>query len=85
MEGGDVLLYMRPKYDTAGAIVTLPPTGGTPKTLLQHPAAPGRVENGFFSAKVLYRDGRSFIFSERVSASNDKEELEQTTMLVFEK
>ncbi|NEE26744.1 PQQ-binding-like beta-propeller repeat protein, partial [Streptomyces sp. SID7982] len=34
MEGGDVLLYMRPKYDTAGAIVTLPPTGGTPKTLL---------------------------------------------------
>ncbi|WP_128817686.1 outer membrane protein assembly factor BamB family protein [Streptomyces sp. S063] len=85
MEGGDVLLYMRPKYDTAGAIVTLPPTGGTPKTLLQHPAGAGRVENGFFSAKVLYRDGRSFIFSERVSASNDKEELEQTTMLVFEK
>ncbi|MGW9460470.1 hypothetical protein BF14_020350 [Streptomyces griseus] len=85
MEGGDVLLYMRPKYDTAGAIVTLPPTGGTPKTLLQHPSGAGRVENGFFSSKVLYKDSRSFVFSTRVSASNDKEELEQTTMLVFEK
>ncbi|PJN31196.1 hypothetical protein CG717_15540 [Streptomyces sp. CB02613] len=85
MEGGNVLLYMRPKYDTAGAIVTLPPTGGTVKTLLRHPAGAGRIENGFFSAKVLYQDGRSFIFSQRVSASNDKEELEQTTMLVFEK
>ncbi|MEU9707873.1 PQQ-binding-like beta-propeller repeat protein [Streptomyces sp. NPDC047967] len=85
MEGGDVLLYMRPKYDSAGAIVTLPPTGGTPKTLLQHPAGAGRVENGFFSSKVVYEGGRSFVFSQRVSASNDKEELEQTTMLVFEK
>ncbi|MER8264551.1 PQQ-binding-like beta-propeller repeat protein [Streptomyces griseus] len=85
MEGGDVLLYMRPKYDTAGALVTLPPTGGTPKTLLQHPASAGRIENGFFSSKVLYRDGRSYVFSKRVSAGNDKEELEQTTMLVFTK
>ncbi|MFJ1803321.1 PQQ-binding-like beta-propeller repeat protein [Streptomyces sp. NPDC088180] len=85
MEGGDVLLYMRPTYDTAGALVTLPPTGGTPKTLLQHPASAGRIENGFFSSKVLYRDGRSYIFSKRVSASNDEEELEQSTMLVFTK
>ncbi|MFI1932525.1 PQQ-binding-like beta-propeller repeat protein [Streptomyces sp. NPDC020330] len=85
MEGGQVLLYMRPKYDTAGALVTLPPTGGTPKTLLQHPASAGRIENGFFSSKVLYQDGRSYIFSKRVSASNDKEELEQSTMLVFTK
>ncbi|MFI7289663.1 PQQ-binding-like beta-propeller repeat protein [Streptomyces anulatus] len=85
MEGGDVLLYMRPKYDTAGALVTLPPTGGTPKTLLQHPESAGRIENGFFSSTVLYQDGRSYIFSKRVSASNDKEELEQSTMLVFTK
>ncbi|RPK82332.1 PQQ-binding-like beta-propeller repeat protein [Streptomyces sp. ADI98-10] len=85
MEGGDVVLYMRPKYDAAGAIVTLPPTGGTPKTLLQHPESAGRIENGFFSAKVVYQGDRSFIFSERVSASNDKEELEQSTLLVFEK
>ncbi|MFH9654042.1 PQQ-binding-like beta-propeller repeat protein [Streptomyces anulatus] len=85
MEGGNVLLYMRPKYDAAGALVTLPPTGGTPKTLLQHPESTGRIENGFFSSKVLYQDGRSYIFSKRVSASNDKEELEQSTMLVFTK
>ncbi|MFD4024308.1 PQQ-binding-like beta-propeller repeat protein [Streptomyces sp. NPDC058576] len=85
MEGGDVLLYMRPKYDAAGAVVTLAPTGGTPKTLVQHPESTGRIENGFFSSKVFYEGGRSFIFSERVSASSDKEELEQSTLLVFEK
>ncbi|MCX4518864.1 PQQ-binding-like beta-propeller repeat protein [Streptomyces anulatus] len=85
MEGGNVLLYMRPKYDAAGALVTIPPTGGTPKTLLQHPESTGRIENGFFSSKVLYQGGRSYIFSKRVSASNDKEELEQSTMLVFTK
>ncbi|MFJ6810453.1 PQQ-binding-like beta-propeller repeat protein [Streptomyces anulatus] len=85
MEGGNVLLYMRPKYDAAGALVTIPPTGGTAKTLLQHPESTGRIENGFFSSKVLYQGGRSYIFSKRVSASNDKEELEQSTMLVFTK
>ncbi|MFD0036774.1 PQQ-binding-like beta-propeller repeat protein [Streptomyces anulatus] len=85
MEGGNVLLYVRPKYDAAGALVTIPPTGGTPKTLLQHPESTGRIENGFFSSKVLYQGGRSYIFSKRVSASNDKEELEQSTMLVFTK
>ncbi|MFI9057881.1 PQQ-binding-like beta-propeller repeat protein [Streptomyces anulatus] len=85
MEGGNVLLYMRPKYDAAGALVTIPPTGGTPRTLLQHPESTGRIENGFFSSKVLYQGGRSYIFSKRVSASNDKEELEQSTMLVFTK
>lgn len=85
MEGGDVVLYMRPKYDAAGALVTLPPTGGTPKTLLQHPESAGRIENGFFSSRVAYHGGRSFVFSTRVSASNDKEELEQSTLLVFEK
>ncbi|MFH9243270.1 PQQ-binding-like beta-propeller repeat protein [Streptomyces anulatus] len=85
MEGGNVLLYMRPKYDAAGALVTIPSTGGTPKTLLQHPESTGRIENGFFSSKVLYQGGRSYIFSKRVSASNDKEELEQSTMLVFTK
>ncbi|MGW1232130.1 outer membrane protein assembly factor BamB family protein [Streptomyces californicus] len=85
MEGGELLLYMQPKYDAAGAVMTLPQAGGTPKTLLQHPESAGRIENGFFSSKVLYRDGRSYVFSTRVSASNDKEEMEQTTMLVFSK
>ncbi|MFI8199941.1 PQQ-binding-like beta-propeller repeat protein [Streptomyces sp. NPDC085942] len=85
MEGGDLVLYMRPTYDKAGGIVTLPPTGGAPKTLLQHPESAGRIENGFFSSKVVYREERSFVFSTRVSASNDKEELEQSTLLVFSK
>lgn len=85
MEGGDLLLYLRPTYEASGAMMTLPPTGGKPKTLLQHPGSAGRIENGFFSARIAYAGGRSFIFSDRVSASNDKEELEQSTLLVYSK
>ncbi|MFI1186912.1 PQQ-binding-like beta-propeller repeat protein [Streptomyces californicus] len=85
MEGGDLLLYMQPTYDAAGAVMTLPTSGGTPKPLLQHPESAGRIENGFFSSRIFYQDGRSYVFSTRVSASNDEEELEQTTMLVFSK
>ncbi|MFJ6442879.1 PQQ-binding-like beta-propeller repeat protein [Streptomyces sp. NPDC091649] len=85
MEGGELMLYMRPTYDAPGAVMTLPPAGGTPKALLKHPESTSRIENGFFSSRVLYEGGRSYIFSKRVSASNDKEELEQSTILVFTK
>ncbi|ARF77132.1 hypothetical protein B7C62_12715 [Kitasatospora albolonga] len=85
LEGGNVLLYLEPRYDKAGAILTLPASGGATSVLLQHPEGTNRIENGFYSNVVLYEGGRSFIVSKRVSASNDKEELEQTTALVFSK
>ncbi|MFF9401094.1 PQQ-binding-like beta-propeller repeat protein [Streptomyces sp. NPDC014744] len=83
MEGGDVLLYVEAGYSKGGGIATLAPTGGTPKMLLSHPASTSRIESSFYNSKVVYADGRCFVASGRVSASNDKEELETKTMMAF--
>ncbi|MFF9349517.1 PQQ-binding-like beta-propeller repeat protein [Streptomyces sp. NPDC014734] len=83
MEGGDVLLYVEAGYNKGGGIATLAPTGGTPKMLLQHPESTSQIESTFYNSKVLYANGRCFIASGRVSARNDKEELETKTMMAF--
>ncbi|MFJ2589458.1 PQQ-binding-like beta-propeller repeat protein [Streptomyces sp. NPDC087538] len=83
MEGGNVLLYVETAYEKGGGIATLAPTGGAPRMLLQHPASTSEIERGFYNTKVLYAGGRSFIASGRVSARNDKEELETKTMMAF--
>ncbi|MFD7618931.1 PQQ-binding-like beta-propeller repeat protein [Streptomyces sp. NPDC059802] len=83
MEGGNVLLYVEAGYEKGGGIATLAPTGGTPQMLLKHPASTAEIENDFYSSKIVYAGGRSFIASGRVSARNDKEELETKTMMAF--
>ncbi|NED10551.1 PQQ-binding-like beta-propeller repeat protein, partial [Streptomyces sp. SID9124] len=83
MEGGDVLLYVDGGYSKGGGIATLSPSGGSPKMILQHPESTSSIERSFYNPKILYADGRSFIASGRVSASNDKEELETKTMMAF--
>ncbi|WP_393058653.1 PQQ-binding-like beta-propeller repeat protein [Streptomyces sp. LN549] len=85
MEGGNVLLYVDAGYNKGGGIATLAPSGGSPKTVLQHPASTAQIESSFWDEDVLYADGRSFITSGRVSASNDEEELETKTMMAFGK
>lgn len=82
MEGGNILLYIDGGYSKGGAIATLS-AGGSPKTVLQHPDSTSAIERSFYNPKIQYVDGRSFITSGRVSASNDKEELETKTMMVF--
>ncbi|WP_329229754.1 MULTISPECIES: PQQ-binding-like beta-propeller repeat protein [unclassified Streptomyces] len=84
MEGGNVLVYLEPTYDKGGAVATIAATGGAPKVLLQHPASTSGIEN-FFSSRTVYVGGRSFVVSDRVTASNDEEEKEQTTMMAFGK
>ncbi|PZT72929.1 MULTISPECIES: outer membrane protein assembly factor BamB family protein [unclassified Streptomyces] len=83
MEGGDVLLYIDGGYSKGGGIATLPPTGGSPKMILQHPDSTSAIERSFYNPTILYAGGRSFIASGRVSAGNDKEELETKTMMAF--
>ncbi|MDQ0843284.1 PQQ-binding-like beta-propeller repeat protein [Streptomyces sp. V1I6] len=83
IEGGNVLVYMQPSYDTGGGVATVAPTGGAPKMLLQHPASTAEIENSFYSPKMAYADGRFFIASGRVSAPNDKAEKETKTMMGF--
>ncbi|MFI1397418.1 PQQ-binding-like beta-propeller repeat protein [Streptomyces sp. NPDC020681] len=85
MEGGNVLVYTAARYDAGGSVATIAPTGGAPKVLLQHPASTAEIENSFYSAETVYADGRFFIASGRVSASNDTEEKETKTMMAFGK
>ncbi|GHB18423.1 outer membrane protein assembly factor BamB family protein [Streptomyces chryseus] len=85
MEGGDVLVHMEASYDKGGALATIAPSGGKPKTLLQNPQSTAEIENGFFSTKVAYEDGRLYVVASRVSATNDEEEKETKTMMVFGK
>jgi hypothetical protein len=84
MEGGNVLVYLEPSYDKGGAIATIAPAGGAPEVVLQHPDSTTQIEN-FFSSEIAYAGGRSFVVSDRVSASNDEEEKELTTMMAFGK
>ncbi|MYQ77459.1 MULTISPECIES: PQQ-binding-like beta-propeller repeat protein [unclassified Streptomyces] len=83
MEGGNILLYVEGGYSKGGGIATLSPAGGTPKMILKHPDSTSEIERSFYNPKIRYVDGRSFITSGRVSASNDKEELETKTMMAF--
>jgi hypothetical protein len=85
MEAGNVLVYLGASYDKGGEVAAIAPTGGAPKTLLRHPASTAEIENSFYFAKMAYADGRFFIASGRVSAGNDKEEMETKTMLAFGK
>ncbi|OEJ51969.1 PQQ-binding-like beta-propeller repeat protein [Streptomyces agglomeratus] len=85
MEGGEVLVHMDASYDKGGALATVPASGGKPKMLLQNPQSTAEIENGFFTTKVAYEDGRFYVVAARVSASNDEEEKEAKTMMVFGK
>ncbi|MER5735422.1 MULTISPECIES: PQQ-binding-like beta-propeller repeat protein [unclassified Streptomyces] len=85
MEGGEVLVYVAPKYDKGGAVATIAPAGGAPKILLKHPVSVAQIESGFFSAGYAYGNGTFVIAAGRVSASNDTEEKETKTMMGFSK
>ncbi|MFB6815971.1 PQQ-binding-like beta-propeller repeat protein [Streptomyces sp. NPDC056347] len=83
MDGANVLLYVEPGYERGGGIATLAPGGGAVRTVLTHPASTSQIEKSFYRPQILYAGGRSFIASGRVSARNDKEELETKTMMAF--
>lgn len=85
MEGANVVLYFEPSYDKGGAVATLAPTGGAPKVLLQNPESTAEIENSFYDSELDYVDGRFYVTSSRVSATDDKAEMQTKTMMAFGK
>ncbi|MEV0094826.1 PQQ-binding-like beta-propeller repeat protein [Streptomyces sp. NPDC050738] len=81
-EGANLLAYLEPSYDKAGAITSIGPSGGKATVVLQHPLSTASIENGFFSKKVEYVDGRSIIMSSRVDGKDDSTD---KIMLVYGK
>ncbi|MDX3851344.1 PQQ-binding-like beta-propeller repeat protein [Streptomyces sp. AK02-01A] len=83
MEGGNVLVYLEATYDTGGAVATVAPAGGAPRTLQRHPASTAEIESSFYSPKYAYAGGRFYVTGGRVSAGNDAEEKATKTMMAF--
>ncbi|MFJ8233041.1 PQQ-binding-like beta-propeller repeat protein [Streptomyces sp. NPDC094448] len=83
MDGRNLIVYREPSYGSGGAVASIAPAGGPPKTLLRHPRSAARTENSFYSVNVLYEAGSVYLAARRVSAANDAEELKTPTMLAF--
>ncbi|MGW4317957.1 outer membrane protein assembly factor BamB family protein [Streptomyces sp. NPDC004684] len=76
VEGGKLIAYVEPSYDSGGQIVSVP-TAGTSHTttkLLQNPQSTADIENGFFSRDIDWVDGRFYISTTRLSGSDKSKE-----------
>ncbi|MEW2116910.1 PQQ-binding-like beta-propeller repeat protein [Streptomyces sp. NPDC005474] len=75
-EGGALIAYVEPSYDSGGQVVSIPVTGTahTPTTLLKNPAAAAGVENGFFSKAYDWADGRFYLSTTRLSGRDEQKE-----------
>ncbi|MBL1082080.1 PQQ-binding-like beta-propeller repeat protein [Streptomyces actinomycinicus] len=76
VEGGKLIAYVQPSYDTGGQVVSVPVGGSSHKTtgLLQNPAGAADVENTFYDGIVDWVDGRFYISSGRLSGDDDSKE-----------
>ncbi|MFF3059412.1 PQQ-binding-like beta-propeller repeat protein [Streptomyces sp. NPDC057909] len=83
VEGGRLLMYLAAGKNKGGGIASLPPAGGTPQTVLRHPAAAATVERGFFDSRVVYQDGRCFLMHARISGIDDEDEESMKSMAGF--
>ncbi|MEW1547452.1 outer membrane protein assembly factor BamB family protein [Streptomyces tsukubensis] len=83
MDGRNLIVYREPSYGSGGAVASIAPAGGPPRTLLRHPGSAAKTENSLYSVNVLYEAGSVYLAARRVSAANDREELRTPTMLAF--
>ncbi|MEV6743346.1 PQQ-binding-like beta-propeller repeat protein [Streptomyces sp. NPDC051080] len=83
VEGGRLLVFVEPSTKKAGAIASLPPTGGTPRLLLRHPDAGVRTERSLFQPRVAYVNGRSLLMSTSISGVEDGDEERAKSMEMF--
>ncbi|MEE1771721.1 hypothetical protein PUR34_27095 [Streptomyces sp. JV185] len=63
-----------------GAIASLPPGGGTPQLLLEHPDGGVRTGRSVFQSRVAYVNGRSLLMSTSISGVEDEDEKRAKSM-----
>ncbi|MEL5958167.1 PQQ-binding-like beta-propeller repeat protein [Streptomyces sp. CLV115] len=83
VEDGRLLVFVESSTDRAGAIASLPPTGGAPRLLLRHPVAGVRTERSLFQPRVAYVNGRSLLMSTSISGVEDGDEQRAKSMEMF--
>ncbi|MEV6764861.1 hypothetical protein AB0N16_30315 [Streptomyces sp. NPDC051105] len=76
VEGGKLVAYVRPSYDSGGQVVSIPTAGSAHATakLLQNPQHTADIEDGFYDGAVDWVDGRFYLSSTRLSGSDDAKE-----------
>ncbi|MFF8728201.1 PQQ-binding-like beta-propeller repeat protein [Streptomyces sp. NPDC015171] len=76
VDGGKLIAYVQPSYDTGGQVVSVPVAGSSHTTtkLLQNPPGAADVENTFYDGVVDWSGGRFFISSGRLSGDDDSKE-----------
>ncbi|MEU7407866.1 PQQ-binding-like beta-propeller repeat protein [Streptomyces sp. NPDC042638] len=76
VEGGKLIAYAQPSYDTGGQVVSVPVTGSSHTTtgLLRNPKGAAGAENAFYDGVVDFTGGRLFISSGRLSGDDDSKE-----------
>ncbi|MER5496914.1 PQQ-binding-like beta-propeller repeat protein [Streptomyces sp. NPDC002561] len=83
VEGGRLLMHLGAAKGKGGGIASLPPTGGTPRMVLRHPASGADAERELYEPKVAYTGGRSFLVSSRISGVEDGDEEKAKSMGVY--
>ncbi|AOR33812.1 hypothetical protein BFF78_24600 [Streptomyces fodineus] len=76
VEGGKLVAYVKPSYDSGGQVVSIPVTGSShgPAKLLQNPQGTAGIEESFYEPVVDWADGRFFISSGRLSGDGTSKE-----------
>ncbi|GHH90607.1 outer membrane protein assembly factor BamB family protein [Streptomyces capillispiralis] len=76
VEGGNLIAYVEPAYDSGGQIVSLPVggSGHTPVKLMQNPQGVADIENGFFSKAIDWVDGRFYLSTTRLTGNDESKE-----------
>ncbi|MFF4711431.1 PQQ-binding-like beta-propeller repeat protein [Streptomyces eurythermus] len=75
-EGGKLIAYVQPSYDSGGQVVSVPTAGSSHGTtaLLRNPRGAAGVENTFYDGVLDWTGGRLFISAGRLSGDDDSKE-----------
>ncbi|WP_031169736.1 PQQ-binding-like beta-propeller repeat protein [Streptomyces durhamensis] len=76
VEGGKLVAYVQPSYDTGGQVVSVPVAGSSHRAtkLLQNPQGTAEIESTFYDGVVAWADGRFFISAGRLNGSDESKE-----------
>ncbi|MEW2076965.1 MULTISPECIES: PQQ-binding-like beta-propeller repeat protein [unclassified Streptomyces] len=76
VEGGKLIAYVKPSYDSGGQVVAVP-TGGSdhkPVKLMQNPQGVADIERDFYSKAIDWVDGRFYISTTRLTGNDESKE-----------
>jgi outer membrane protein assembly factor BamB len=76
VEGGKLIAYVEPGYDSGGQVVSIAISGSShkPVKLLQNPQSTAEIEGGFYSKAFDWVDGRFYLSSTRLTGNDDAKE-----------